>query len=253
MNAAEIIRHINAGANHYIALFAEAEHMERYDAANYSIVRPKAGEEGIHFIYNIHVDTLEPAEQYAVAQEIRASGLPFWLDLMASDDVFALFFGKAKVHGQTAFAFDDEQYLAMYPSQFINQLASQRIIEVRTSEEFAIWAKLANDLLAEGRKDMHPVHHFTLVERGLMRCYVLYSDEQPVSVAATMDNGGVVSLELVATLPEYRRRGYAQAVCAKAIQDAIDAHCTLLTVRANSAASASVYRKLGFQVYNHAL
>ena len=253
MNDAEIIRHINAGANHYIALFGEAEHMERQDAGNYSIVRPKPGEEGISFIYNIRVEALEPVEQHAVAQEIRISGMPFWLDLMASDEVFALFFGKEKPHGQTEFAFDDEQYLAMLPNQFINQPASQRIIEVRTPDEFALWARLANDLLAGGHTDIHPLHHFNLVERGLMRCYMLYADEQPVSIAATMDQEGIVSLELVATLPEFRRNGYAREVCAKAIQDAVDTHCTLLTVRANSAASASVYRSLGFQVYNHAL
>lgn len=38
MNAAEIIRYINDGANHYIALFGEAEHMERYDVGHYSVV-----------------------------------------------------------------------------------------------------------------------------------------------------------------------------------------------------------------------
>lgn len=253
MNDAEIIRHINDGANHYIALFGEAEHMERHDAGNYSIVRPKPGEEGISFIYNIRVEALEPAMQHAVAQEIRASGMPFWLNLTASDDVFALFFGKKKLHRQTEFAYDDEQYMAMLPAEFINQPSAQRIIEVRTSGDFAMWATLANDLLAGGHMDIHPVHHFNLVERGLMRCYMLYAGDQPVSVAATMDNRGVASLELVATLSEHRRRGYARAVCAKAVQDAIDARCTLLTVRANSSASASVYRSLGFQTYNHAL
>lgn len=253
MNDAEILFHINEGANHYISLFGEAKHMERYDAGSYSFVRPKPGEAGIHFIYNIRVEELEPAERYSVAQEIHASGMPFWLDLMASDDVFALFFGKDKPHGQTEFAFDDEQYLAMHPVQFINQPASQHIIEVRTPEEFALWAELANDLLADGHMDIHPIHHFTLVERRLMRCYMLYVDGQPISIAASMNNRGVVSLELVATLPEHRRHGYAREVCAKAIQDAIDAHCTLLTVRANSSASASLYHSLGFQVYNHAL
>lgn len=253
MNDAEILRHINEGANHYISLFGEAAHMERYDAGYYSIVRPKPGEEGIHFIYNIRVAALDPAKQHAVAQEIYASGMPFWLDLTASDDVFTLFFDKKKLHGQTEFAFDDEQYLAMLPAQFINRPASQRIVEVRTPEEFALWARLANNLLADGHMDIHPVHHFNLVERGLIRCYMLYLDGHPISIAATMNNRGVVSLELVATLPEHRRQGYAREVCAKAIRDAIDTHCTLLTVRANSSASSGVYRSLGFRAYNHAL
>lgn len=253
MNNAEIIQHINNGANHYISLFGQAEHMEICDRGSYTIVRPKPGEEGISFIYNIRVDTLTPEQQRVVAQEIRALGMPFWLDLTASDEVFALFFGKEKIHGQTEFAFGDEQYLAMLPAQFIKAPASCDVVEVHTAEAFGLWAELANNLLADGHRDIHPVHHFNLVERQLMRCYILYVDGTPASIAATMDDHGIVSLELVATLPEYRRKGLARTVCGKAVQDAINEGCTLMTVRANSVASASVYRSLGFQVYNHAL
>ena len=253
MNDTEIIRHINAGANHYIDMFGEAEHMEICAMGAYSIVRPKPGEEGITFIYNIDVDDLDAAQQQTVAKEIRALGIPFWLDLDVSDDVFTLFFNKDKPHGQTEFAANDEQYLAMLPSEFVRCADSQKVVEVHTPEEFAVWAKLSNDLLADGHQDIHPVHHFNLVKRDLMRCYILYVDEKPVSVAATMDSRGIVSLELVGTLPAFRKNGYAKAVCAVAIRDAIDSQCRLLTVRANSAASARIYRSLGFKVYNHAL
>ncbi len=253
MNDEEIIRHINDGANHYISLFAEAEHMEITDTGTYSMVRPRPGEEGIAFIFNIRVDALAKEQQYAVAEEIRTLEMPFWLDLNASDDVFALFFNKEKIHGQTEFAFDDEQYLAMLPEWFVDCNSPKTIIEVHTPDEFATWAMLANDLLAGGHRDIHPIHHFPLIERRLMRCYTLYADGFPVSISATMNNGGVVSLELVGTQPEHRRKGYAQAVCARAVRDAIESKCELMTVRANSAGSASVYRSLGFQVYNHAL
>lgn len=253
MNESEILRHINDGANHYISLFGEAEHMERSDTGLYSIIRPKSGEEGISFIYNIRVDALDSSQLHIVVNEIRALGIPFWLDLTASDEVFKLFFGKGKSHKQTEFAPDDEQYLAMFPSEFTRYAVSHHIVEVRSPEDFAVWAKLANELLAGGHQDIHPVHHFNLIRRRLMRCYILYVDATPVSVAATMDNCGIVSLELVGTLPAYRRRGYARAVCARAIHDAIGDHCLLLTVRANSTASASVYQSLGFKVYNDVL
>lgn len=122
MNDAEIIRRIDAGANHYISLLGNAAHMVSHDTGHYSYVHPKAGEQGISFVYDIRVDDLDAA-----------------------------------------------------------------------------------------------------------------------------------ALELVATLPEYRRRGFARAVCAKALREEITCGAALFTVRANGAASARVYRSLGFRVYNHAL
>lgn len=49
-----------------------------------------------------------------------------------------------------------------------------------------------------------------------MKCYILYHDDAPVSVASIMDNNGAASLEFVGTVPEMRRRGFAKAVCEKA-------------------------------------
>lgn len=204
-------------------------------------------------MHDIRVEGLDAAQQQAIAAEIKALNVPFWLNLTASDELFRLFFGKEKIHGQTEFALDDEQYMAMLPEDFVDCPAELHIEEVRSLEQFAVWTRIANDMLAGGRTDVHPVHHFPLVQQHKMRCYILYSDDAPVSVACTMACMGVVSLELVATLPEHRRQGYARAVCAKALQDAIGSGASLLTVRANSAASASVYRTLGFKVYNHAL
>lgn len=253
MNDAEIIRRIDAGANHYISLLGNAAHMVCHDTGHYSYVHPKAGEQGISFVYDIRVDDLDAAAQQTIAAEIKALNVPFWLNLQASDDVFRLFFGKEKLHGQTAFALDDEQYMAMMPEAFVDFTVDQPIVEVRTPEQFAVWTKIANDILAGGRTDVHPIHHYPLIQQGKMHCYTLYCGDMPASVACIMTCDGTASLELVATLPEYRRRGFARAVCAKALREEITCGAALLTVRANGAASASVYRSLGFQVYNHAL
>ena len=253
MDAQEIIRCIDAGANHYISVLGDAEHMERLDNGIYSCVRPKPGREGISFIYNIRLDALTATQKRATVQEIKALGMPFWLNLSASDEDFRIFFGKDKAHGQTEFAFDDEQYLAMMPDDFVPVAENHHILEVNTPEQFATWAKIANDILADGRQDVHPTYHYPLLVQGKIRCYLLYDGDDPAAVACTMPDGRAASLELVATLPPFRCKGYARAVCARAVQEAIRSGCEVLTVRANTAASASVYRAIGFTVYNHLL
>lgn len=247
----EIIRCIDVGANHYISVFGDAEHMEMLDNGVYSCVRPKPGQEGISFIHNIQLEGLPTEQRQSIAQEIKAQGMPFWLDLTASDENFRMFFGKEKPRGQTVFAFDDEQYLAMEPDDFVPVDCKHDVIMVSTPEEFAIWARIANDMLADGRMDIHPVHHYPLLQRGVIHCYMLYDGAQPASVACIMPDGRAASLELVATLPPFRCKGYARAVCSRAVEDAIHDGAEVLTVRANHAASASVYRSLGFRVCNH--
>ena len=253
MTDAEILRHIDAGAKHCIRLFGEAPHMENHVEDHFSYVKPKEGEEGISFIYDIHVEDLLLSQQQDVAKKIKATGYPFWLDLTASDDVFRLFFGHDKLHGQTAFQFDDEQYLAMFPNELAMPEGTWEIRRVQSAEEFAVFAQIVNNMLADGRTDLHPVHHFSLVEHGKAKPYILYAEGVPASVVMVLEKQGIASLELVATLPAFRCHGYAAAVCAQAAQDAFHEGAELVTIRANNAASSRVYQRIGFKVYNHAI
>lgn len=58
MTDREIIQHIDEGADYYVSLFGEAEYMEKMDKEYYSYVKPKAGEQGITFIYNVLLKVL---------------------------------------------------------------------------------------------------------------------------------------------------------------------------------------------------
>jgi len=60
MTNREILQQIDDGANYYVSLFAEAIHMEKVDKEFYSCIKPKAGEQGISFIYNVHLNDLPP-------------------------------------------------------------------------------------------------------------------------------------------------------------------------------------------------
>lgn len=44
MEKAEICRHIDNGANFYLRLLGDAQHMEYSDNGYYSIIRPKDGQ-----------------------------------------------------------------------------------------------------------------------------------------------------------------------------------------------------------------
>lgn len=254
MTDREILEYIDSGANYYVSMFGKAEHMEIVDKGCYSYVRPKASEHGIRIIYNVHIDDLPNEQREAVTAEIKALGMPVWIDLLATDEVFQSVFGKEKVHGQTILADDDEVYMAILPDEVIHrQICKHKVVTAHSEKEFSIWAKIANDVLAHGYPDMHPVYHYALCKMGLMKCYIAYCGNIPVSVAAIMDNNGIASLEFVATVPEMRRQGFAKLVCERAVLDAFADGSRIITVRAVDARAARLYQSIGFKTYNHAI
>ncbi|HOP10248.1 MAG TPA: GNAT family N-acetyltransferase [Oscillospiraceae bacterium] len=248
----EILKHIDDGANFYLCLFGNAEHMETIDTGYYTFVAPKPSQPGITFVFDIRLEHLPVETQREKAAEIRALKMPIWLDLLASDELYKLINGREKVHKQTIDD-NDEVYMALLSKE---QLPSSKIsddikiVKVRTAEEFAQWADLTNRLLNGGYPDMHPIFHYPLCQKGLMRCYILYKQEKPAAVAAIMDNKGVDSLEFVATVPELRRMGLAKTVCTQAISDAFQNNAQIITVRAINAAARDLYASLNFKIYN---
>ena len=72
--------------------------------------------------------------------------------------------------------------------------------------------------------------------------YVAYVDGRAVTAAATLPVGGTIYVALVATLPEARGKGYAEAVMREAISHAGAGRITLHA----SDAGLPVYRAMGF-------
>lgn len=254
MTEKEIIKYIDDGANFYISIFGNAEHMEMVDCNFYRYVKPKSDEHGISFIYDVRLNDLSKEHQMEVVSEIKTLRMPIWLDLSSSDELFSLFFGKNKVHGQTVFDENDEVYMALLPTEKPNyQTRCDKIVRVQTSDEFATWAEINNSILAGGLPDMHPIFHYPLCQNGLMKCYIAYNGDKPVAVSSILDNNGIASLEFVATIPEFRRNGYAKAVCEKAIDDAFADGAMIVTARAINFVASRLYDSIGFRAYNYAL
>lgn len=262
----EIIKHINNGAKHYIRMFANAEHMETFETEYYCYIKPKAGEHGIRFVFDIKMENLPSEKQNELVKEIKDLQMPIWLDLDASDEVFRMFFGKEKVHGQTMFKEDDEIYMAVLAEEWqecvgtncgIDEAGNEngvKVVKVKNIKDFSVWAKINNDILAGGFADMHPVYHYPLCEKGCLDCYIAYDKEgTPVSIASVMNNNGTASLEFVATVTEARRKGFAQAVCERAVADAFESGAKLVTVRAANLVAGRLYGRIGFKAYNYVL
>ena len=254
MTEKEIIKHINDGANYYISLFGKAQHMEVVNKEFYSYIRPKAGEKGISIIYNVHADRLAPEKQRAIISEMKERHMPIWLDLTVSDEVFFQVFGSEKLHGQKVFDDNDDRYMALPAEKEAEDYSVvEKIVKVQSEQEFSVWAKIANDILAGGNPDMHPVYHYPLCRDGIMKCYIAYKNGLPAAVASIADNRKIMSLEFVATLPEMRRQGLAAAVCKRAVYEAFVDGAEIVTVRAADGIAANLYESLGFKAYNYAM
>ena len=254
MTDLQIVQYIDEGANFYIRLFGMAEHMEIIDTGCYSYVKPKNGEQGVTFIFDVRLDSLPPEIQREKIAKMKSLSMPIWLPLLAKDELHYLVYGNNKIHGQRIFFEDDEVYMAMLSNEKLQyNSAEHKIIKVQSEKEFERWANLTNQLMNGGHPYMHPKYHYPLCQRGLMNCYVLYKDNAPAAVTAVMNNHGITSLEFVATVPEMRRQGLAGEICSRAICDAFENDGTIITLRSINLAATKLYQSLGFKAYNFAM
>jgi len=167
MDAKQIARYIDDGANYYLRLFGDAEHMEYVDLGYYSYVKPKEGEQGIQFVFDVRLEDLSPEMKKDKTAEIKALNMPIWLDILASNDVHKLMFGTEKEHGKIELEDNDEAYMALLPQERSIPLpngSDLRVIKVETKEQFQVWTTLANDILSGGSPDMNAEYHYPLVQ-----------------------------------------------------------------------------------------
>jgi ribosomal protein S18 acetylase RimI-like enzyme len=79
-----------------------------------------------------------------------------------------------------------------------------------------------------------------------VRCYVGEVDGQPVTTGLGVTLGSRVGIFNIATLPEHRRRGYAAAITARAVEDGFDAGAKWSFLQ-SSEQGYKVYERLGFR------
>jgi ribosomal protein S18 acetylase RimI-like enzyme len=77
--------------------------------------------------------------------------------------------------------------------------------------------------------------------------YVGYAGEEPVATAAVVKGGDVLGVYNVATTPDYRKRGYGEAVMRQALADARRSTGNLPVVLQSTPAGLKLYERMGFR------
>ena len=80
-----------------------------------------------------------------------------------------------------------------------------------------------------------------------LRGYVGLVDGRPVTTAAVSITGDVIGLYSVATLPQHRRRGYAEAIMREIIQQACETSGVTRTVLQSTRSGLALYQKMGYR------
>ncbi len=80
--------------------------------------------------------------------------------------------------------------------------------------------------------------------RSRFRCYVAYRDGLPVATAAVIRSGGTLGLYNIATAPEHRKRGIAEAITRYAVEAEGPAETLVLQ---STAHGYRLYERLGFR------
>ena len=252
----EIISCVNDGANFYLRFFGKAVHMEYCKKEFYGYIRPKQGEHGVRFIFDVRLESLPNDRKLEKIAEIKSLDMPVWWDMHSSDALYRLIHGKAREKVEGTLTDGDELYMAILPDEKIDaDMACENITikKIDSPSSFAEWANAVNEIMFNGYADIHPVNHYHLCRDGDINCFICYDGDTVAAVSSVMDNQGVCSLEFVATAPNYRRKGFAKAVCTRAIKDAFENGASIITLRALQPYTRELYTSLGFKIYNYAL
>ncbi|MFZ5354866.1 MAG: GNAT family N-acetyltransferase [Bacillota bacterium] len=252
MNSSEIMKLIDEGANFYCRQLGNASHMEFVNNGCYSMIYPKEGQKGGTSLFDVTLEHLNDEEAVQKINEIKALDVHTWWGLCLSDRIADLVWGKDRpILTPEQHEDDEELYMAIFPEEkTVYSKANDQISvkQVLTIDEFSIWADICNSVLHDGYPIMHRINHFDICKNGIMPCYIGYYEGKPAAVSAILNNNGVSSLEFVATLDGFRKKGLARALCQTAVEEAFAKGSKIITTRAFADAK-NLYKSLGFKIY----
>jgi ribosomal protein S18 acetylase RimI-like enzyme len=119
-----------------------------------------------------------------------------------------------------------------------------QIIRVTTRKELEQWTAVVNVALF-GRDLMSADQFCDIYGLESTALYMVLCDGVPASTCMTIHGNGVATLEMVSTLPDYRRRGLATAVVRTALLDLQRKVIPTVSLRAEPD-GIGVYKSVGF-------
>ena len=232
--------YIDEWANFYLRIFGEADNHELIEKDFYTILRPK--DKKWASIFNVRLENLKDDDLQKTVNEIKAMNQHVWWN-QYSDRVNDVVFPEGR-RGPSPN--DDEVFAVMTPDEMPAYKDSTiKIVRAESLDDFEIFQNICF------YKTFTSVNFYNLYQKKMLRCYICFADKIPVAGTIVLINGQIYSLEFTSTLPEFRRKGYATAVCQKAIKEAFNEGAEVMTIRAGGGPSADntsklLGKKLGF-------
>lgn len=240
MDKETALRYVDQWANFYLRILGDSDNLELIEKDFYTILHSET--EKWDMVFEARLEHLAEDDLRKTVGEIIAITRMIWWN-QYSDRVNAVIFPDGRREPTPD---DDEVFAVMtsdemptYPDEIIS------VRQAETLEDFTVFHNICFD------KTLSRDNYWGLYQKGMIRCYIGYKDKIPVSVTTLLICEKVYSLEFTSTLSNYRRKGFAAAVCQTAIKDAFREGAEVVTIRAGGGPSAdenSKYlgKKLGF-------
>ena len=242
----EALSYIDMGADFYLRVMGDAEHMELRDNGLYETMQSRGDINNLASVYNMRLEGLSSDALVDIIDEIRELRMHTWWPLSASERVLNAIHGKIPVYT----AEDIEIYGIMLPGELPEYAATPahvKIERVETLGNFAVWCDLDNNTEHHGTVIFHAQNHMHLIESGKLTAFLGVADGTPAATCGILDNDGVASLEFVSVLSDYRKRGFATALCRNALGYAFSNGARVVTTRA-IADGRALCKTLGFRI-----
>jgi len=122
-----------------------------------------------------------------------------------------------------------------------------RIEKVSGRDQVITWMDIVNSALFNS-KSLSPGIAVAMAGIEGMELYTGYETDMPVCTALSFNRDGVAGLYMIATLPDYRGKGYGSRITLAAIENCFASGAGTIILHA-SAMGESLYRRLGFSEY----
>jgi len=208
-----------------------------------SYVKSENGE-GIERIFAVNIGANQESRIEQMIADVKEKRLP--------DSILITPYTKpenlAEILTQKGFLIDDAAPCMMmelddYEEKPV-EYAGFTISEVTEKGQLTEWLAIVSEALF-GCELVKPEQMADALALDSTRFYMGALDGKPVTACMTIAGGGTSVLEMVATLEEYRRKGFASAAIGKALADLREQGIPTVSLRAE-ADGVGVYRKLGF-------
>lgn len=246
-----MIHKIVEGMERYMRLLGEADHMQ-CRCGGVEWISPLPAQAGPSAAFKISLSGSEASEEVdKLIQGIERGEVPgLWVPSPTSTPENILELLLSKGFKDLSDPENPEWGMALKLPEHAPDWPAAPDIEVkavRSKEEFQLWADIVNTAL-HGWKMIDAELYYPLVQPNKMVFYIGWFQGKPAATAATILKDDEASLEFVATLEEFRRRGIGTEVCRFAIAELAKNGAGMVSLRAEPHAFG-MYTKLGFRPY----